>query len=301
MRPSHPALAAVSLCALALTLPGVLGIDLAANCIATDAQALAVLGSTVAFSALLAFLALRSKSLGRAMLWLLLGPVCGFLNTVASLALVLSIDQGAPFRAIDGALVLGSFAGVTYGAPMGVALALVYAVPIGAAVRARTRPSHDGVDRAMIAAGASSALAGALGLLVGVPAGAAAHSPLVLAGPPACALVLGLVGLGYGAARRVMRARWAFAVAHDRVSGWRLVPRVVGADDAVLPLFRGDAWACDGVLVRAELKAEPAAPYRSAVVHRPYALVRSASLAPFLGEALGRGERPVPWWCRLRS
>src|SRR5262245_53006564 len=120
-----PAVVAVALCAGSLTLPSVLRIDLAAEMVPRDAHVIALLVSTIGLSIALAAVAARATSVGRALLWLLVAPVLGILNTVLSLGLV-SFINNQNIEAVFGIVWLGAVYGAIFGAPLGVALGLVY-------------------------------------------------------------------------------------------------------------------------------------------------------------------------------
>src|SRR5215813_13356297 len=131
-----PTVVAVALCAGSLTLPSVLRIDLAAEMVQRDVHAIALLASTIGLSVALAAIASRAASVRRALLWLLLAPVLGILNTVLSLGLV-SFINSQNIETVFGIVWLGAIYGAIFGGPLGVVLGLAYAIPIVASVRAR--------------------------------------------------------------------------------------------------------------------------------------------------------------------
>jgi hypothetical protein len=248
---------------------------MAAEMVRNDLHALALVASTIGLSAALAAIATRAKTVTGAALWLLLAPPLGVVNTVVSLAAVGLINgQGGSGLAL--AFWFGGIYGFAFGAPLGIALGLAYAVPILAAARARVRPSHDGPDRVLAVAGAFAIAAGALGVAIETQLPAEVYdgkSTAIFMGP-LLAMTGGLLGLGAGVARLVRRRRWIRAVAAERIPGFCIVPRDPSVPVVVPPLFRADPAACDLVVLRVEGRAEPGIPYRSGAARAPFALLR---------------------------
>lgn len=195
----------------------------------------------------------------------LLCTLFGWLNCASSLLLV-ELVEGGSLRETFGALVLGGFFGLPFGAPLGLLYGVVCAVPVERLRRLRERPTLAGGSEAARVVGLTVALAAGLAALVA--AGRAA--PLVPAAVPLGLLALGLVLLGTGC---VLGAKVRRLAADPEGQGHVRVPLAAfGAEgQELLPLHEGVSPRAEHALVREQLSASGA--YRGGKTRVPLARI----------------------------
>ncbi len=219
----------------AVLTPAVVGlVPAAAEEVAGRASALlVVVGTTTLLSAALAWVALRAESTVHARLWLAFGAaLAGALACVASYGGVQLL--GAPPHAGDfpgailGSVLLGSVLG---GGVLGFLCGTAYGPVVLAARRCRESPSHDGIDRVLVAGGASLLALGAGRALL--------PDPLPGAALGAAAGVVGVLAALAGAARIAARGSLVVRAREGVEPGVHVVPLSGHEDEApLLPLVR---------------------------------------------------------------
>jgi hypothetical protein len=293
LTPRHVALAAVAAITAVATPPIAIGVPASAMRMEGHASALLfVVAVTTGLSLALARCALRAASTLHARIWLAFGGVAaGALAVMVSDAGVMMIRDTGPFwsphgwiHTLEGAVA----AGVVGGGPLGFLFGTAYAQIVTAAMRAEQAPSHDGIDRVVLAAGAVLLAAVAACTQIAPSAGAAPWAGLAAAGL-AAAGGAGALAMGAAGVRMIQRVRLLARVRDGDEPGFHVVPRSGRDDEApLLPLVRSRS-APEGVLAATGVSA----PYRGArgifklalaplpdgPVHRPLAELGWAALS----------------------
>lgn len=250
LTPERAALVAVAALTAVATPPIVASIPDAANEMGGSLAAMiAVVATTTALATALGHCALRAGSGRGARTWLVFGGAgAGVLATLLSFAAVRMVGPGF-FTPFPASILIGSLVG---GPPLGFVLGTAFTPVILAAVRARRRPSHDGVDRVVFAAGAMMLAFGALRRLL--------PSSLPGAAIGDVATVAGGLAMAIAGARLVVRVRLLSRAREGGEPGFHVIPRSGREDEApLLPLVRTSAPPT-GVLAATGASA----PYRGA-------------------------------------
>jgi len=148
--------------------------------------------------------------------------------------------------------VVGSFAGLLYGAPAGFAFGLAFIAPTVMAVESRNVGSHAATERTLVGVGAwLMVVSGASLFVVG-----SSLSGLVAG----IILVAGTVAQLYGGARMLRRHLWLREIGRGESRDWAVAPRAEHPDAAKLqPFVHQPADLCTKVLIE---RREHTGPYR---------------------------------------